>query len=157
MKLKGREITKVIVLCVLGIFVCYGVYYFVDHVWNGLFVDWFMRNYMLEYDSEYLGKSIMIREPVWHEVKKLILIVLCVNVTFWVLVVLAVSHFYAKAKMKRTVTKISQEIGDYMQREEGYSDIFPKEYAEVSAQMSEIKSTMQRHEQILKEEATRKK
>lgn len=135
-------------------------------LWSILFcrscVEWtfcrlvFMRNYMLEYDSEYLGKSIMIREPVWHEVKKLILIVLCVNVTFWVLVVLAVSHFYAKAKMKRTVTKISQEIGDYMQREEGYSDIFPKEYAEVSAQMSEIKSTMQRHEQILKEEVTRK-
>ena len=36
------------------------------------------------------------------------------------------------------------------------TEIFPKEYAELSVQMAEIKSTMQRHEQILKEEAARK-
>lgn len=36
------------------------------------------------------------------------------------------------------------------------TSIFPKEYAEISTQMVEIKATMQRHEQILKEEATRK-
>lgn len=156
LKLKNREIVKSIGLCALGVLVCCGIYYFVDHVWNGFLVDWFMRNYMSEYDSEFLGKSIMVREPVWYEVKRLILIVMCVSVVFWILVVLTVSHFYAKSKVRRTVTEISQEIGSYMQQENSGADVFQKEYAEVSAQMSEIKSTMRRHEQILKEEAARK-
>lgn len=156
LKLRSREIVKGIVLCVLSVLVCCGIYYFVDHVWNGLFVDWFMRKYMSEYDAEYLGKSIMIREPVWYEVKKLILLVLCVNVAFWILVVLAVSHFYARLKMRRNVTEITREIADYMQQGEKRPDVFQKEHAEISAQMAEIKSAMQRHEQILKEETARK-
>ena len=43
-----------------------------------------------------------------------------------------------------------------MQSEKEAVEVFPKEYAEISTQMVEIKSTMQRHEQILKEEAARK-
>ena len=156
MKRKSQRIAKVIAVCVLAIVLCCGIYYFVDHVLNGFFVDWFMRNYMTEYDSVYMGKSIIIREPVWYEVKKLIFVVFCVNVLFWTLVILAVSHFYAKAKKKRNVTEIAGEIRGYMQQEENGSDIFPKEYAEISAQMSEIKAAMQHHEQMLKEETTRK-
>lgn len=156
MKLKRREIVKVIISCILSLLVCYGIYYFVDHVWNGSFVDWFTRNYMWEYNSTYMGEDILIREPNWPHVKGLILTVLCVNIVFWTIIVFVVSHFYARAKMRRTVTEISRKIHQYMQQEGNQSDIFKKEYAEVSAQMAEIKSTIQRHEQILKEEATRK-
>lgn len=153
MKLKNQEIIKVTILCILSLLVCYGIYYFVDHVWNGSFVDWFTQNYMWQYNS---GENILIQEPNWPRIKGLILTVLCVNIVFWTIIVFAVSHFYAKAKMRCTVTEISQKIQQYMQQEGKQSDIFKKEYAEVSAQMSEIKSTIQRHEQILKEEATRK-
>ena len=156
LKLKSREIVKVIILCILSLLVCYGIYYFVDHVWNGSFVDWFTRNYMWEYNSVYMGEDILIRELNWPHVKGLILTVLCVNIVFWTIIVFVVSHFYARAKMRRTVTEISRKIQQYMQQEGNQSDIFKKEYAEVSAQMAEIKSTIQRHEQILKEEATRK-
>lgn len=156
MKLKSREIAKVILFCALGLLVCYGIYFFIDHVWNGSFLDWFMRNYMWEYNSVYMGEEILIREPIWNQVKGLILTVLCVNVVFWVLVVFAVSHFYAKIKVRKNITRISQGIRVYMMQEDNQADVFPKEYAEVSAQMSEIKSTIQRHEQILKEEAARK-
>lgn len=156
MKPNGRVIVKGVVFCVLGVLICYGIYYFIDHVWNGYFVDWFMREYMMEYDSVYMGKSILIREPIWSHVKELILSVLCVSVVFWTIIVTVVSHFYARSKERKLVTKISREIQEYMQQEEKQSDVFQKEHAEVSAQMSEIKSTMLRHEQMLKDEAARK-
>ena len=47
-------------------------------------------------------------------------------------------------------------IHSYMMNDTDVTDIFSKEYAEVSTQIVEIKSTMQRHEQLLKEEAVRK-
>lgn len=144
------------IVCALGLFVCCGIYFLVDHVWNGSFVDWFMRNYIWEYHSVYMGENILIREPIWNQVKGLILTLLCVNVVFWILVVFAVSHFCAKIEVRKNVTKISQGIRVYMQQEDNQADVFPKEYAEISAQMSEINSTIQRHEQILKEEAARK-
>lgn len=156
MKHDSRVIVKGMVFCVLGVLISYGIYYFIDHVWNGYFVDWFMREYMMEYDSVYMGKSIMIREPVWPRVKELILAVLCVSVVFWTIIVIAVSHFYARSKERKAVTNISREIQEYMRQEEKQSDVFQKEHAEVSVQMSEIKSTMLRHEQMLKEEAARK-
>lgn len=156
MKRNSREIVKVIVFCVLGVLICCGIYFFIDYVWNGYFVDWFMREYMTEYDSVYMGKSIIIREPVWPHVKELILAVLCVSVVFWTIIVFAVSHIYARLKEQKVVTEISREIQDYMRQEEKGTNIFQKEHAEVSAQMSEIKSTMLRHEQMLKDEAARK-
>src|SRR5699024_274718 len=55
------------------------------------------------------------------------------------------------------ITQTSHMIHDFMSTDiDNTTSIFPKEYAEISTQMVEIKATMQRHEQILKEEATRK-
>lgn len=156
MKPKSRVIVKGIVWCTISVLICYEIFYFIDHVWNGYFVDWFMRNYMTEYDSVYMGKSIIIRELDWFRVKGLILMVLCAGVAFGTILVLTVSRFYARIRERKAVTEISQEIRDYMQQEEKRSDVFPKEHAEVAAQISEIKATMLRHEQMLKDEAARK-
>ncbi|MDO4321147.1 MAG: HAMP domain-containing sensor histidine kinase [Lachnospiraceae bacterium] len=156
MKPKAREILKAVTLCVLGVLVCCGIFYFVDNVWNGFFIDWFMRNYMLEYDCVYMGQDMLVREPLWYKIKPLLLIVLCVNAVFWTLVVFAVSRVYARRKMKETVTSVSREIQNYMQQDGERLELFPKEHAEISAQMASLKSTMQRHEQLLKEEAARK-
>lgn len=54
------------------------------------------------------------------------------------------------------MTIASDMIYKYMTQEKQAIEIFPKEYAEISTQMAEIKSEMQRHEQILKEESERK-
>lgn len=143
-------------MCAAGVLVILGIFAFVDYVWNGTFVDWFTRNYMRETGSVYAGKDVIIREPSWPELKKLIFTVLAVSIVFWIAVVFAVSHFYAKSREKKTVTAISQEIQSYMQANEDRPDSFPKEFAEIAAQMVTIKSTMQRHEQVLQEEAAKK-
>ncbi len=143
-------------VCIFGVLVCCGFYYFVDQVWNGMFVEWFARELMIEKEMMYMGQNMIVREPNWWVIKELLLITLCILIVVVILIVALVSRFYAKAREEKTVTKISQEIRDYMDQAENPSDIFPREHAEVLAQISEIKSAMQRDKQILKEEASRK-
>ena len=61
-----------------------------------------------------------------------------------------------KAEVRKAVTQISKVMHEFMQSKRDAADLFPKEYAEISTQMVEIKSTMRQHEQILKDEANRK-
>ena len=144
--------------CILGIAACFGLYYLVDKVWNGFFVDWFTAKYMNTHEvySADVGKDILVTEPLWSELKVFILTVLIIIVLICIAITFAVANLHAKAEVRKSITATSVMLHDFMIEEKGNIDIYPKEYAEISAQMSEIKSTMQRHEQMLKEEASRK-
>ena len=97
-----------------------------------------------------------VTEPNWYKIKNLLLLVVCIVVAAGVIIVLVISRIHARRQVGKTVTEISGMIHDYMMDDVDATDIFSKEYAEVSTQIVEIKSTMQRHEQLLKEEAVRK-
>lgn len=156
-KKKGRTILIFGVSIAIALLLCFGIYYLADDVWNGTIVDWFTRNYMTTYDA-YMddGTPGAITEPLWDKIKNLFLLVLCIVVAAGVIIVLVVSRIHARKQVDKTVTEISGMIHDYMMNDVDATDIFSKEYAEVSTQIVEIKSTMQRHEQLLKEEAVRK-
>ena len=158
LKIKISKTTTLIGTCILGIAACFGLYYLVDKVWNGFFVDWFTAKYMNTHEvySADVGKDILVTEPLWSELKVFILTVLIIIVLICIAITFAVANLHAKAEVRKTITATSVMLHDFMIEEKGNIDIFPKEYAEISAQMSEIKSTMQRHEQMLKEEASRK-
>ena len=158
LKIKISKTTTLIGTCILGIAACFGVYYLVDKVWNGFFVDWFTAKYMNTHEvySADVGKDILVTEPLWSELKVFILTVLIIIVLICIAITFAVANLHAKAEVRKSITATSVMLHDFMIEEKGNIDIFPKEYAEISAQMSEIKSTMQRHEQMLKEEASRK-
>ncbi|BDF33278.1 hypothetical protein CE91St62_13430 [Lachnospiraceae bacterium] len=137
---------------------CFIIYYLIDNLWNGAFVEWFEKNYML-IQNEYLpetGQYALTYSPVWSKLKSLLLAIFILTATFWLLSVLVTSHLYARAKVRKSITETSRILRTYMMTDTETTEIFPKEYAELSVQMAEIKSTMQRHEQILKEEAARK-
>lgn len=158
LKIKISKTTTLIGTCILGIAACFGLYYLVDKVWNGFFVDWFTAKYMNTHEvySADVGKDILVTEPLWSELKVFILTVLIIIVLICIAITFAVANLHAKAEVRKTITATSVMLHDFMIEEKGNIDIYPKEYAEISAQMSEIKSTMQRHEQMLKEEASRK-
>lgn len=158
LKIKISKTTTLIGTCILGIAACFGLYYLVDKVWNGFFVDWFTAKYMNTHEvySADVGKDILVTEPLWSELKVFILTVLIIIVLICIAITFAVANLHAKAEVRKSITATSVMLHDFMIEEKGNIDIFPKEYAEISAQMSEIKSTMQRHEQMLKEEASRK-
>ena len=158
LKIKISKTTTLIGTCILGIAACFGLYYLVDKVWNGFFVDWFTAKYMNTHEvySADVGKDILVTEPLWSELKVFILTVLIIIVLICIAITFAVANLHAKAEVRKSITATSVMLHDFMIEEKGNIDIFPKEYAEISAQMSEIKSTMRRHEQMLKEEASRK-
>lgn len=75
MKRKLRKIPYLIVLILISIAACVVLYFLVDKVWNGSFVDWFEWNFM-QTRTAYLpeaGQEAIIREPMWWKVKRLVL------------------------------------------------------------------------------------
>ena len=158
LKVKISKAAALIGTCILGIAACFGLYYLVDKVWNGFFVDWFTAKYMNTHEvySADVGKDILVTEPLWSELKVFILTVLIIIVLICIAITFAVANLHAKAEVRKSITATSVMLHDFMIEEKGNIDIFPKEYAEISAQMSDIKQAMQRHEQMLKEEASRK-
>ena len=158
MKNKYSKPIQIVSILAIGVILCFALYYFVDTVLNGSFVDWFEENYMIT-ERKYIpeaGQNALVREPNYIKIKTLLLWILVVSVTFWVALILIAAYFHSKGKVRQSVTQISHLIHDFMDADTGSTDIFPKEYTEISMQMVEIKDVMQKHEQRLKEEASRK-
>ena len=147
---------KLILACAGFVLLFDSVYYFVDHALNGFFLDWFMENCMRDHWEISEGQEMLVREPFWPYVKSMLIAFLCAAAVLLVLLVFAVSYFYAKAERKKAITEISRGIHASIRQEGTGQDIWKKEYEEVSEQMAEIRSMMRRHEQMLKEEAARK-
>lgn len=157
LKIPKTAIT-VMFLTAAGVLLSCGIYYVVDYTWNGSFVDWFSRNFMLtqmETDPS-TGESVLINSPNWSELKPLFLLTLIVSIVVVILLIALISGIHGRRKKADAITETSRMIHSYMERDADAGDIFPAEYAEIAAQMTQIKAHMQKHEQILREEAGRK-
>lgn len=165
-KRKGttKKIFLLIISVVAAVFFCTQIYYFVDYSMNGRVLDWFDENYMRQYDLELseeekeagAGGRVIIREPAWGAVKELCFVVFCVGTAGIVILVYVVSWLYADGKVKQSMADTNRMIRLYMMDGVAAKDVFLEKDIELYAQMVEIKSTMQKHEQTLKEEAARK-
>lgn len=164
---KRKKITKkvflLIISVVIAVFFCVQVYDFVDYGINGRVLDWFDENFMREYElalsddaKESLEGKVIIREPAWGAVKELCFEVFCAGTVGIVILVYVVSWLYADRKAKQTMADTNRMIRLYMMDGVAAKDVFLEKDIELYAQMVEIKSTMQKHEQTLKEEAARK-
>lgn len=146
-------IVNVIVFLIL---VCYGLYYLFDTVWNGYFVDWFMKNYTEKHTQYVDGEQAVVISLAWYKIKREILRGLIGTVVAVAVVVMIASHLYAKRQVENSIKVTSEQINRYVTEERDAMEVFPTEYAEIAAQIVQMKSAMQRHEQILKEETRRK-
>lgn len=157
LKVKMSISEKLAIACIAGIVLCFVLYFLIDNVWNGSFVDWFTKNYIQNYISiDSAGREIVRNQPNWPKIKTLLLWVFLLNTVFVLTIIFVISHFYANYKVKLSITQTANMIHSFMEREMEATSIFPGEYSEISTQMVQIKSTMQHHKQIMKEEATRK-
>lgn len=160
-KLKSKllKLSGVIFIFAVCVMLCFALYYLIDDTLNGSFVNWFDENYIITIEKDLTGLPVQNapeRRLNYPKIKELLLQVLVVSVTAWIAIVLTVAHFYSRSREKRSVTAVSRMIQRFMNTDTDVANIFPKEYAEISAQMTEIKSAMQRHEQRLKEETAGK-
>lgn len=159
-KLKAKMNRTLITALVLvgGLFLCYLTYVFFDTVMNGFLLEWLEKKFVGYEWVELKGTEdgyyqVFIR---WWRVKDYLFRGLIVFVIFFALLARMISLVYAAGREKKVISEAARLMGDYMRHDREAAEVFPGEYAEISVQMAEIKSTMQRHEQALKEEAARK-
>ena len=88
--------------------------------------------------------------------KEILFPLLLLLLLFYLLSVVLAAHFYAQRKSRKIISTVSSMIHTYMHHDLESDDVFPPAYAEIAAQAVQIKSTMQRHEQAIKNETDRK-
>lgn len=157
MKDKLLNIIKIILILLAGILVTATLFRLADTAFNGLFGDWFQRQYISYQDYPSADGGYYTSEHLdWFAIKNDLLIALTVITLFWLSVVLLIIPLVKKRTEKQTVDSISRMIYQYIHQETDAASIFPDQYAKISTEMVEIKSYIARKEQLLKDEATRK-
>ena len=139
-----------------GILICMLIIYAVDTLFNGFVLDWFQNRYSDTYTTWTEDGTIYYEVVDWMGIKALGKILLIFFTILWLSVLFLVTRFYSRKRIESTVSEIDAAIRAYMAKDEAALTVFGDGYGAISAQMAEIKATMQRHEQILKEEAGRK-
>lgn len=152
MKDKWKKRSKEFLILLVGIIVSIVAFYLVDEVAHGAILDWFGRNFMIEYET---GSGVNYI-PDWASVKWLCQCLLIVSVVFWLIVVMITVSVQSRKAKQKAVTEISRMMHIYMTKDMDASEVFEGNYPEISTQMAEIKAEMIHKEQILKEEAARK-
>lgn len=161
-KLKAKDKTKSIILLVL--FLClalgigYGIYYLADVVFNGSVLDWFAENYFYIEVKQVDAKNgtVYYHRPNWLRLKFLALTIFFALMILFVVSIYLTAHFHAKKQVQKSISKTSRMLLTYMHNEIDSNEVFPPSYAEVASQIVQIKSTMQRHEQAMKNETDRR-
>ena len=137
---------------------CFVIYYMIDFGFNGMIVDYFENRFMYTY-QEYLpdvGDFVYVHAPDWHLVKRTLIPLLLAAVLLWLLSLLIATSLYGRWNRKKNIKTATNMLRDYMSRESGAPVAFPEGYGDIAAQLAQIRSQMEHHEQILKEEASRK-
>jgi len=160
--LKVKDKTKFIIFLIgfllLVISIGFGIYYLMDVVFNGSVLDWLADNYFYtETQYNYVtDKFSHLYRPNWAKLKGLLLTIFFMLLIVYALLLYLVCHFHAKRMVRKSISKTSSMLYTYMHHDLDSADVFPPAYAEVATQIVQIKSTMQRHEQAVKNETDRK-
>lgn len=158
LKSKIRGLWLFFSICAVTIIACAGFCYFLDNTLNGTMLDWFEKNFTKTEPRDFgmNGMVVYISVINYEKLKLLFFWALTGGMLFCVVAVCVVSVIYSKGKVKKTTKQITETIQEYMCTEKSAAEIFPQQYMGIMAQMAEIKTKMQRREQILKEESARK-
>ncbi len=155
---KTRFIIFLIVFLCLALGIGYGIYYLTDVVFNGSFLDWFSENYFYAetYRNSFTNELENMYSPNWPKLKGFLFTLFFISLVFFVLSIYLISHFHARSQVRKSISKTSRMLHTYINHDLDSDEIFPPAYAEIAAQIVQIKSTMQRHEQAMKTETDRK-
>lgn len=152
MKAKLKRTIGTALILLGGIILCFILKEFFDTMLDGYLLDWLDRKFVYyEYGTNEVRAVLR-----WWRVKEYLFRGLLAFVLVAALAGRIILLLYAQKREKQVIQEVARLIGDYMYHDREVTDVFPREYAEISVQMAGIKSEMQRHEQVLKQEAARK-
>lgn len=157
MKHKISKPLRLLLLCMIGVAACIGVYFLFDVLWNGAFVDWAEKTYMVK-ESHFWpaqGQSEVIYRADWAKLKHHLLCLFIALSLGVIVVVFFVINACVEAEKKRTITEVSRFLRDYLTVDGGERPL-PIAYAEIAVELSKVKTAMLQKEQALQNEASRK-
>ncbi len=157
-KKTSKKLLIYFVTIIFLLILCFKFYYWIDIHWSATIRNWFSENLMAPREISTVDEmyQLSIIEPQWHTIKQIFLITLCIIVVLWTTSIFITAWLYAEKRVNQTISNANKMVHFYMIDNMAIPDIYKEENAELFAQMVEIKSTIQHHEQILKEESTRK-
>ena len=153
MKDKKIRTPKIILIAIAAVVGCLWLYNMVHIFFKGMFIDWFTANYTTAYMTK---DDFYIYQPDWGSVKALLLQALILVVLICIAAVHLTARYQSAKKVRESITETSNMIRRYMERDRDVEEVFPAGYEEIAMQMTAIKTAMQRREQTLKEEVSRK-
>lgn len=158
LKKTSKRLLIYLITIILLLILCFKLYYWIDINWSTTIRNWFSENLMVYREISSVDETYKIStmEPNWHTIKQIFLATLCVTVVLWTTSIFTAAWLYAEKKVNQTISNANKMVHSYMIDNAAIPDIYKEENSELFAQMVEIKSTIQHHEQILKEEAARK-
>lgn len=164
LKSKINKTWKTVLFYILAVYIsltlCFRIYKLIDIDLNGRIVDWFTSNCMrtIEYSEPGMPDNIKIyiREPIWYKIKTILLATLCITAVLFITVTFMVSRIYSAMKVKKTKDYINKMFQAYMIDNKEIENDFVEENAELFTKMTSVKASVQRSEQMLKDEAARK-
>lgn len=158
LKKTSKRLLIYFITIIILLILCFKLYYWIDINWSATIRNWFSENLMVRHEISSIDEMYKIStvEPQWHTIKQIFLITLCITVVLWTTSIFVTAWLYAEKKVNQTIANANNMVHSYMIDNTAIPDIYKEENAELFAQMVEIKSTIQHHEQILKEESTRK-
>ena len=146
---------KILLAFVIGLISCYFLYFLVDTIFNGLFVDWFADRFITTIIGT--GDNISTTEINWHALKTTLFAALIILVTLIIILVITISQYYARRKVQSSIIQTGRLIHAYMVKDDAdAAEIFPENYQELSAQMVQLKTSLKQQQQTLQDEARRK-
>lgn len=158
LKTKRKGILTLTLLVLGTLVLCTAIYFQVDYLMNGAFVDWF-ESHFVQTESGYppsLDTMYMTQQIDWYGLKAFCMVIFVIAMLFLVLTAAATASIYNRIKTRKTLSDLSQRIYRYMNKELDMEEVFPAPYTEVGAQMVQIKSHIQKEEQRSLMESQRK-
>lgn len=159
LKSKLQKLGILLLTVSFGIILCYTALNFFDFALNGVFLDWFDKNFMYDFNTGLRSASnqeIYTRSIAWGKVKTFLLTLSILIIEAWIISIFLAAQISAKRAAKKTIAEAGRKIHEYMAKDTDAVECFPEHYEDISTQMLAIKTNMLRNEQTLREEALRK-
>ena len=134
------------------------LYFLLDTVFNGVFVDWVESTFLLTWE-EFVpaeGTSKIVQQLNWERIWPALFLLLLCNGLLWAGAVFVTRQLARRKKEQEDVRDIADRLRQALESDGGASQIFPPWQQEIAAQVAEWKSKLQRREQALQQETARK-
>lgn len=148
---------RFIAVPLLAALICILLYEVFDFLSMGVFADWLDR--MFAYEESWVaedGTIVIVHSFNWDSIKAylLILVLVCILLGSWIFMLAA--DFRKRRIQRKTAHQISEYMHRFILQKDPLPLELPQEFAEVFAQISEVRYEMEHKTQMLREESQRK-